>query len=57
MKEDNKEHKDSISNEQKAERDRILEQAYREQSQDPEFLKEIKLWDCTVGDGIEDDDN
>ncbi len=40
----------------KAERDRLLEEAYKEQNQDPEFHKEVELWDCTVGDGIPDDD-
>ena len=33
-----------------------LEAAYKEQSQDPDEIAEIQLWDLTVGDGIGDDD-
>lgn len=31
-----------------------LEEEYREQSQDPEWQEEVKLWDCTAGDGLDD---
>ena len=33
-----------------------LEAAYKEQSQDPDEIAEIQLWDLTAGDGIGDDD-
>lgn len=29
-----------------------LEEAYREQSSDPEFREEVSVWDATVGDGL-----
>jgi predicted transcriptional regulator len=29
-----------------------LEDAYKEQANDPEFQKEISVWDVTVGDGL-----
>jgi predicted transcriptional regulator len=29
-----------------------LEDAYREQSSDPEFQEEISVWDVAVGDGL-----
>jgi hypothetical protein len=29
-----------------------LEDAYKEQAHDPEFLQEVALWDVTVGDGL-----
>jgi metal-responsive CopG/Arc/MetJ family transcriptional regulator len=32
-----------------------LEQAYVEQSQDPEEIEEIELWDLVAGDGISGD--
>ena len=31
-----------------------LEKAYQEQSKDEEEALEIELWDCTVGDGLEE---
>jgi len=30
-----------------------LEDAYREQANDPEFLEEMTIWDVTVGDGLD----
>ncbi|MUL37328.1 hypothetical protein [Gloeocapsopsis dulcis] len=30
-----------------------LEDAYKEQSEDPEFLEEIAVWDVAVGDGLD----
>ena len=30
-----------------------LKKAYKEQSSDKEEANEIELWDCTVGDGLE----
>lgn len=29
-----------------------LADAYKEQSEDPEFYEEISVWDITVGDGL-----
>jgi len=29
-----------------------LEDAYKEQADDPEFQEEISVWDVTVGDGL-----
>ena len=29
-----------------------LENAYKEQANDPEFQKEISVWDVAVGDGL-----
>jgi hypothetical protein len=29
-----------------------LEDAYREQSRDPEFQKDMSVWDVAVGDGL-----
>ena len=31
-----------------------LEAHYREQSNDPDWQAEVKLWDCTAGDGLDD---
>lgn len=42
----------------KAEQEKLqadLKAAYIEQNNDPEFWAEFKLWDSTVGDGIEDE--
>ena len=33
-----------------------LEAAYIEQSQDEDEIAEIKLWDVTIADGIDDED-
>ena len=33
-----------------------LESAYIEQSQDEDEIAEIKLWDVTIADGIDDED-
>lgn len=33
-----------------------LEAAYIEQSQDEDEITEIKLWDATIADGIDDED-
>jgi len=30
-----------------------LEDAYKEQANDPEFLEEMTIWDVTVGDGLD----
>lgn len=30
-----------------------LEDAYKEQANDPEFQEEISVWDVTVGDGLD----
>jgi hypothetical protein len=30
-----------------------LEDAYKEQANDPDFQKEISVWDVTVGDGLD----
>ncbi|MBE9193649.1 hypothetical protein IQ230_25700 [Gloeocapsopsis crepidinum LEGE 06123] len=30
-----------------------LEDAYKEQSEEPEFLEEIAVWDVAVGDGLD----
>ncbi|MUL39370.1 hypothetical protein [Gloeocapsopsis dulcis] len=30
-----------------------LEEAYKEQANDPEFLEEIAAWDVVVGDGLD----
>ncbi len=43
-----------IAQQQKIEADRLLEQAYIDQENDPEFHQEKQLWECTVGDGLED---
>lgn len=31
-----------------------LEADYKEQSEDPDWQKEVELWDCVVGDGLDD---
>lgn len=31
-----------------------LEAEYQEQSSDPEWQEEVKLWDCTASDGLDD---
>ena len=45
---------DLIAQQQKTEQERLLEQAYIHQENDPEFHYEKKLWECTVGEGLED---
>ena len=45
---------DLIAQQQKIEADRLLEQAYINQENDPEFHQEKQLWECTIGDGLED---
>ncbi len=45
---------DLIAQQQKIEADRLLEQAYIDQENDPEFHQEKQLWECTIGDGLED---
>ena len=45
---------DLIAQQRKIEQERLLEQAYIDQENDPEFHQEKQLWECTVGDGIED---
>jgi metal-responsive CopG/Arc/MetJ family transcriptional regulator len=42
-----------LSKEQKRQLLQELEDAYTELANDPEYLAEIKLWDVTVGDGID----
>lgn len=44
---------DLIAQQQKTEQERVLEQAYIDQENDPEFHYEKQLWECTVGDGLE----
>jgi len=31
-----------------------LKAAYIDQNNDPQFWSEFKLWDCTIGDGLDD---
>ncbi len=45
---------DLIARQKQEEEDRLLEQAYIDQENDPEFHSEKQLWECTTGDGIED---
>ena len=45
---------DLIAQQRKIEQERLLEQAYIDQENDPEFHQEKQLWECTVGDGLED---
>jgi hypothetical protein len=42
-----------LSREQKRQLLQELEDAYTELANDPEYQAEIKLWDVTVGDGIQ----
>ena len=44
---------DLIAQQQKIEVDRLLEHAYINQENDPEFHQEKQLWECTIGDGLE----
>lgn len=44
---------DLIAQQQKIEQEKILEQAYIDQENDPEFHQEKQLWECTVGDGLD----
>ena len=43
-----------ISKAKKEDLERRLKEAYIDQNNDPEFWSEFKLWDSTVGDGIDD---
>ncbi|MDJ0591492.1 MAG: hypothetical protein QNJ72_16080 [Pleurocapsa sp. MO_226.B13] len=45
---------DLIAQQQQIEADKLLEQAYIDRENDPEFHYEKQLWECTVGDGLED---
>ncbi len=45
---------DLIIRQQKIEQDKLLEQAYIDQENDPEFHREKQLWECTTGDGLDD---
>jgi hypothetical protein len=45
---------DLIEREQKKVFEKKLEADYREQSKDPEWQAEVKLWDCTTEDGLDD---
>ena len=43
-----------ISQAKKQDTERRLKEAYIDQNTDPEFWTEFKLWDSTVGDGIDE---
>ena len=43
-----------ISQAKKQDLERRLKEAYIEQNKDPQFWEEFKLWDSTVGDGIDE---
>ena len=43
-----------IKREQHKAFEKKLEADYREQSNDPDWLKEVALWDCTAGDGLDE---
>ena len=43
-----------IKQEEKKQMMARLEAEYEEQSNDPEWQSEIKLWDCTASDGLDD---
>ena len=43
-----------IKREEKKQMMTRLEAEYEEQSSDPEWQQEIKLWDCAAGDGLDD---
>jgi hypothetical protein len=43
-----------IENQEQTNFERILEQAYIDQEQDPEFHTEKQLWECALGDGLDD---
>lgn len=45
---------DLIAKQKQEEEEGLLEQAYIDQENDPEFHSEKQLWECTLGDGIED---
>lgn len=45
---------DLIAQQQQIEKNKLLEQAYIDQENDPEFHQEKQLWKCTIGDGLED---
>ena len=40
---------------QKQDLESELEQAYKDQENDPEFHREIAAWDCVTGDGIDEE--
>ena len=43
-----------INRAKKQDLERKLKQAYIDQNNDPQFWSEFKLWDSTVGDGIDE---
>ena len=43
-----------INRAKKQDLERRLKQAYIDQNNDPQFWEEFKLWDSTVGDGIDE---